>query len=109
MGGTREEIAVPVVTLDLLLDAFPPPNFIKIDVEGAEVLALRGAKRLLEATQQPSLYIEVAGDKAPEVTEILHGAGYRIFDALLRPNERVPLQRCVFDTLALPTISESNP
>jgi len=41
-GGSREEQLVPAVTLDWLLERFPPPAVVKIDVEGAEAQVLRG-------------------------------------------------------------------
>ena len=44
MGGSREKQYVPTMTMDALLTAFPKPDFIKIDVEGAELMALQGAK-----------------------------------------------------------------
>ena len=34
MGGVREKQYVPTLTLDTLLKTFPPPDFVKIDVEG---------------------------------------------------------------------------
>jgi FkbM family methyltransferase len=39
--------STPVVTIDSLAKSVRPPSFIKIDIEGAEVLALRGATRVL--------------------------------------------------------------
>jgi FkbM family methyltransferase len=41
-GGSREVQFVPTVTLDWLLERFPAPRVLKIDVEGAETEALRG-------------------------------------------------------------------
>ena len=46
------------VTGDFLLDHWPAPDFVKMDVEGAELLALQGAGRLLEEVR-PTFYIEV--------------------------------------------------
>ncbi len=108
MGGVREEVAVPVLTLDILLDTFAAPTFVKIDVEGAEALVLRGAKRLLEAERKPVLYIEIDGSTAEGIASTLHAAGYQIFDALAPPDQRTPLDCCVFDTLAVPASFQSN-
>ncbi|MCS6877659.1 MAG: FkbM family methyltransferase, partial [Geminicoccaceae bacterium] len=58
-GGVREELLVPTVTLDQLLEASFAPELVTIDVEGAELLALRGAERLLREVR-PRLLIEVA-------------------------------------------------
>jgi FkbM family methyltransferase len=55
-----QRISVRVVGVDELIAAgqFAPPNVVKIDVEGAEMLVLRGAKGLL-ADYRPTLFIEV--------------------------------------------------
>lgn len=100
-GGYRETRQVVAVTLDSLLDAFPPPRFLKIDVEGAEALCLRGAERLLGEVR-PLLVCEVAAENADEVEERLSRHGYTLFDAALPPARRVPLARPAWNTLALP-------
>jgi len=46
---------VPVVALDEVLQGFAP-DFIKMDIEGAEPQALRGARRLIE-TNRPALAV----------------------------------------------------
>ena len=53
-------ITVRVVALDQLIASgkLPSPTVIKIDVEGAEMLVLRGARRLL-TDSKPKLFIEV--------------------------------------------------
>jgi FkbM family methyltransferase len=54
-GGVRERIRVPTLTIDTLLEQFPRPKFVKIDVEGAEIMVLRGALRsYCETCGQPS-------------------------------------------------------
>jgi FkbM family methyltransferase len=54
----------------------PPPQLIKIDVEGAEALVLEGAERTL-ATYSPHLIIEIHGPmNAQKVWEILDSLGY---------------------------------
>lgn len=57
VGVTRDKDAIDI-SLDVL-DSFAhlKPNFVKLDVEGAEVNALEGAKRVL--AQTPNLYIEI--------------------------------------------------
>jgi FkbM family methyltransferase len=44
--------------LDSLIDSLPLPNLVKVDVEGFELEALKGAKRLLESVR-PFLIIEI--------------------------------------------------
>ena len=48
---------VPVRRLDDLITA-GTPDLIKVDIEGAELSALRGAERLLSAEKPPSLIVE---------------------------------------------------
>lgn len=45
------------------LDDYPSPDFVKMDIEGAEGLALRGADRIL-SKQETIWYIELHGPKA---------------------------------------------
>lgn len=49
-GGVRVTQLVPTVTLNWLLDHFPPPTFIKIDVEGAEHMVLAAASLYCRGT-----------------------------------------------------------
>jgi len=100
-GGERERQWVITVTLDWLLGWFPAPAVLKIDIEGAEVLARRGAERVL-GEARPRLLLEVYDENADEVGAILHGYGYRLFDAEARPEGRTPLSRPAYNTLALP-------
>lgn len=101
MGGVREELLVPTVTLDQLLDATFPPELVKIDVEGAELLVLDGAERLLREVR-PMLLVEVAEQNVDAATERLRRAGYRIHDASA-PEKGLPdIERCTWDTLAVP-------
>jgi FkbM family methyltransferase len=52
-------------------------DLIKIDIEGAEFLALSGAKELL-AERQPMLLVEVT-QRQDEVLDLLTGLGYQLF------------------------------
>lgn len=58
-GGGKHAIKVTMRTLDDLWQEIgrPPVSVIKIDIEGGETLALRGAKALLEQTR-PAVIIE---------------------------------------------------
>lgn len=47
-GGARSRVTVPTVTLDHLFTLRPKPDFVKIDVEGAELRVLCRATRILE-------------------------------------------------------------
>lgn len=100
-GGVREVQLVPTVTLDWLAERFPAPRMIKIDVEGAELAVLRGARELLAAAA-PVLLCEVSERDRGAVDALLRDHGYRFFDADLPPEQRRPLQASAPNTLAYP-------
>lgn len=78
-GGVRERQHVPTLALDHLLEAFPPPDVLKIDVEGAERLVLTGGRKVLE--HRPTLLIEVNGRHQAVVDDLLRPLGYTYQDA----------------------------
>jgi len=79
-GGTRSSCLVPLLTLDLLLQDRRPPDLIKIDVEGAEVAVIDGARQLLE-TVRPTVLIEVSSTSAKAVLDRFGQAGgYQVLD-----------------------------
>jgi FkbM family methyltransferase len=100
-GGTREVRQVIAVTPDNLLGRSPAPQVVKIDVEGAELLCLRGAARLLQKVR-PILLCEVAAENAEGAGDLLRGHGYALFDAAAAPDLRRPLDRPAWNTLAVP-------
>jgi len=63
------------VTLDQLLDVWPTPRVVKIDVEGADLLALKGATRLLHEAK-PIIYTEMTEETYPHSSAIFREAGY---------------------------------
>lgn len=64
------------ITLDRAAEQTFVPDFIKLDIEGAEADALQGAQHIL-ATRQPSLIIEVHGaDVEAQCVAILTSYGY---------------------------------
>jgi FkbM family methyltransferase len=87
------------VPLDFLLDYFPAPNVLKIDVETHETRVLQGARRLLE-TVRPVIWCEVSPENSMAVFDILEPLGYDLYAAAA--TERVPLSRASWDTLAVP-------
>jgi FkbM family methyltransferase len=99
-GGVRETQSVMAVTLDWLLERRQGPNVLKIDVEGAEDLVLKGATRLL-SDARPTILCEVRDTKAQIVSDILHSFGYKLFD-LNAPRARQPIQLATYNTLACP-------
>jgi FkbM family methyltransferase len=87
------------LTLDFLLDYFPPPLVLKIDVETHEVSVLKGAVRLLREIR-PTIWCEVSHQNSAEITDLLHAAGYKLYGAETQPHS--PIDRAWFHTLAVP-------
>jgi len=80
--------AIQITTLDhdLAASALPAPDLIKIDIEGWELEALRGARATLDA-HHPALFLEMHGEtmrekrrKASEIIAFLREVGYRNID-----------------------------
>jgi FkbM family methyltransferase len=76
---------VPATTLDALTAPLPRVDLVKLDLEGAELRALRGAGRLL-AERRPTLLLELEpshlarqGGSLAEVEALLTAAGYTAF------------------------------
>lgn len=57
-GQKTRRINIPVSTLDHLVVQYPPPVMVKIDVEGAEYLVLRGAANLMSSPCPPMVFFE---------------------------------------------------
>jgi FkbM family methyltransferase len=98
-SGLRSIQPTVSLTLDFLLDYFPPPSVLKIDVETHEVSVLKGAARLLKEIR-PTIWCEVSHENSTEMTELLHAAGYKLYGAEVQPHP--PTDRAWFHTLAVP-------
>ena len=86
-------VETPVTTLDAFLDG-TPVDFIKMDIQGWELHALRGASRTLAANPKVQLYIElspywlgVAGDSPQALFSFLREHG---FDTRFQPDRAIP-------------------
>jgi len=97
-SATRFTQPTAVLTLDSLLEYFPPPSVLKIDVETHEARVLLGAQRLLREIR-PTIWCEVDPANSDEVTKLLHTAGYELYGAQSRPHP--PTKRAWFHTLAV--------
>jgi len=95
-GSAEGGQAVMMVTLDWILEHFPTPQLIKIDIEGMEYAALQGANRTLE--RKPTLLCEVTQNHE-DIGRILSSAGYTMYPA--RRKDRFPLKRPSVETLAV--------
>jgi len=101
-GGVSELRTLPCASLDNLLEHFPAPHLVKIDVEGAEALVLQGGARLLEKIR-PAIYCEVQKESQTEVTRLLRQHSYKLWDGeafhgTCRPETRLATN----NTVAIP-------
>ena len=83
------KVVVDVDTLDNQLTTLPAPDFIKIDVEGAELEVLRGMPNLLRECR-PALFIEVhTGVDVRRLVNLLADFNYEVChverDAIITP------------------------
>jgi FkbM family methyltransferase len=84
LHSTQKEIRVETVTVDGFCEAHNiTPDLIKIDVEGAEILVLEGARQTL-IKKRPALILAVhpwwlpEGRTVNEIQELLRAVGYSI-------------------------------
>jgi FkbM family methyltransferase len=102
-GGFIERRTVPLFSADELGEKFGWPEFVKIDVEGAEAQVLAGAERLLR-DQRPVMLIEVDPDPLhmQKVAQSLAPFGYRFFDADVPTRDRTPVALPPWNALCIP-------
>ena len=91
---------VPALRGDDLLAFWRAPDFIKMDVEGAELAALQGSRRILESVR-PIFYIEVSPENQDTVSGLFRDHDYQIFHLQGDGSER-PVETCTFYTVARP-------
>jgi FkbM family methyltransferase len=99
LSGSGPAQTVVTVTLDWMLNYFPAPQVLKIDVEGLEYAVLTGARKVFQS--RPLIFCEVT-EHHDLVGELLRGADYEFYAA--RISEREPLYRPSRDTLAVPKV-----
>jgi FkbM family methyltransferase len=100
-GGTAESQTVVTVSADWLLRHLPPPSVVKIDVEGAEVEVLSGAKSILERVR-PRFLVEVGSAHAVEVAKLFDRHGYTLFDGERDSTLSTPVTNAHWATVAIP-------
>src|SRR5262249_38741598 len=77
-GGTKiRQRVVRTTTLDEQLHGNDGPDMIKIDVEGADLAALEGGRRMLEC-YLPIIFCEATNFK--ETKTLLENLGYKLFN-----------------------------
>jgi FkbM family methyltransferase len=79
-AATPNTVEIETVTLDDFAQTSPAPDFIKCDVEGAEVEVFRGARRLLNE-KRPGILCEIHSEENRRaLLADLQGFGYRCED-----------------------------
>jgi FkbM family methyltransferase len=83
VAPVSQEIEITTLDRDIEDQGLPRPDFIKIDIEGWELEALRGARQTL-AAHRPELFLEMHGEtmrekkrKVAEIVDFLCDAGYQ--------------------------------
>lgn len=88
VGTPLGQVAVETISLDEYIDAegLDTVNLLKLDVEGAELGVLKGARRLLSGPNPPVVVCEFAdkttsnfGYRAADLRDYLAGFGYQFF------------------------------
>jgi FkbM family methyltransferase len=89
-GAAPRDICVQCITLDDAASIVGDPDFVKIDVEGAEAAVFEGAQSLV-ARAKPAIFFECDSDVAKTaVLRFLGNAGYVVLDfESLRPVDRL--------------------
>ena len=76
-GSAASSITVEAVSLDQFVASNPAPDFVKCDVEGAEVAVFQGAANLL-SSRRPIFLVEMhSPENQRALLEKFSGAGYR--------------------------------
>lgn len=78
----QAQIKVPALSLDEFVyeQGNPPPDAVKMDIEGGEVLALPGMKRIL-SEHHPLLFLELHGPESEQAAwRALTAAGYTLHE-----------------------------
>jgi FkbM family methyltransferase len=76
----KSEMTVPGISLDEFVYRYgnPPPQVVKMDIEGGEVMALPGMERILTEAR-PLMLMELHGPESSRVAwETLNAAGYEV-------------------------------
>lgn len=99
---SETRLSVRISSIDALVSsgALPPPDLMKLDVEGAEMMVLRGAESVL-VKHRPVIFAEIHSSALlVEATDYLRGLGYEV--ARIDEDESLAARRDVFQVHAAP-------
>jgi FkbM family methyltransferase len=91
--------SVATLRMDTVAKSFPPPNIVKIDVEGAEIKVLEGGRETISRAR-PVILVEGPKELWPQMTEFFRGLDYILYDGQVA--NPVALDEPVWDTVAVP-------
>jgi FkbM family methyltransferase len=109
LDGNKQEAAyrIPATSLDRYFPSGTAVHFIKIDIEGAEALALRGMTRILQ-TSRPILFIEFHNEDGWSGRKELYEAKYGLYDMQGRKVDPNNDKERIYHCLAFPTEKRTN-
>jgi len=88
VGDAAEARVIPVIPLDSLLEnrEVPGPYLLKLDIQGAELLAIRGATKILEDTElivmETNLFHFGGAPDLADVVAHMRTLGFAVYDIL---------------------------
>ncbi|MDN3655866.1 FkbM family methyltransferase [Ferruginibacter paludis] len=104
-------VEVQTITLDSILDEIQPVHLIKMDIEGAEAMALKGMKNLIKRDRPifimelSDCYLQQLGESASNVLNFYREQAYRIFIAgeeIKEISNNTELKDHQYDILCIP-------
>ncbi|MBI1335922.1 MAG: FkbM family methyltransferase [Phycisphaera sp.] len=98
-------LTIPATSLDRYFPSDRQVDFVKIDIEGAEDVALRGMKALL-TRQRPIVMVEFHNDAGWQGRFTLYDAGYELFSVEGKRVDRSPATQRVYHCVAFPPGSD---
>ena len=96
---TAEMRSVPTLRIDTLAKSLAAPTVLKIDVEGAEMQVLEGAKETISKSR-PAILIEGPQELRQPMGDFFRRYDYVMLDGAA--DEKIPLTHPVWDTVAVP-------
>jgi len=72
-------LEIPAIPLDQYFAQGPHVDFIKMDIEGAEYLAMQGMRHLLQR-DRPACLMELHGEEGQMAAQLLDESGYMLMD-----------------------------